>query len=60
MTHDREEMVKDLAMLDGKPPYDGPGNHCRNDAYFGRSLLRKYQVESIEELRSLASRRKTP
>jgi len=44
------ELEKDLAMLDGKPPYDGPENPCRADAYYARSLQVKYGA-TIEELR---------
>jgi len=44
------ELEKEMAMLDGKPPYDGPENPCRGDAYYATSLQRKYGA-TIEELR---------
>lgn len=35
---------KDLSILYGLPPYDGPGNICLHDAYFARSIEQKYHT----------------
>jgi hypothetical protein len=45
-------LVDDLAKLDGKPPYDGPENICRNDAYYEKALEKKYGVP-VQTLRRL-------
>mgnify|MGYP005870276485 CR=1 FL=1 len=39
----------DLKRLYGRPPHNDPGNLCRNDAYFARSLVFKYGT-SLSEL----------
>ena len=38
----RELIIDDLKMLQGLPPHDGGGNHCRGDGYFARSLEKEY------------------
>ncbi len=45
-----EEITDDLKKLDGKPPYNGGSNICRDDTYFALSLEKKYG-SSILELR---------
>lgn len=44
------EVRRDLAKLDGDPPYDTPSNIVRSDPYFARSLEKKYGMD-IQELR---------
>ena len=44
------QKIDDLKKLDGKAPYDGGSNICRDDAYFAHSLESKYG-KSIKELR---------
>lgn len=46
----KSEAIDDLKKLDGDPPYDTPSNISRNDAYFGKSLEKKYGMP-LEELR---------
>lgn len=48
-----EELRTDLAKLDGTPPFDGPENPCRGDAYFAQSLEAKYNA-NLELLRKAA------
>lgn len=36
------ELIKDLKMLNGIPPYDGPENYVRGDGYFANSFKEKY------------------
>lgn len=38
----------DLRKLFGYPPYDGPSNICRNDAYFASAIVRKYGKQIAE------------
>jgi len=44
------EAKRMLAVLDGKAPYDGPENICRNDAIYGRSIEREFKM-TVAELR---------
>lgn len=48
----RRALEDDLAKLDGRPPYDTGSNICRSDAYFARSLEKKYGG-TIEEFRKM-------
>lgn len=50
------EIRDDLAKLNGEPPYNTPSNICWNDAYFGKSLERKYGA-TIDELQRIVGRR---
>lgn len=50
-----KELRKDLGMLFGWPPYDGPENICRADGYFANSLEKKYG-KPIEELETILER----
>lgn len=44
----------DLAKFDGKPPYDGPENICRNDNYFLQYMLKRWGVDDLDMLRKIA------
>jgi len=44
-----------LAILDGKPPYDGPSNICRNDGYYAQSIEQTFGM-SIADLRKNVER----
>lgn len=52
---DITKLKDDLKRLDGKPPYDGPENICRNDAYFAKAMEREYG-KPLKELRKIAGR----
>ncbi len=41
----KKEAFTELSMLNGLPPYDDGGNHCRDDGYFAASLKRKYNMD---------------
>lgn len=47
------KLKDDLKRLDGKPPYDDPGNPCRNDAYFAKAMEAEYG-KPLKELRKIA------
>ena len=47
------KLKDDLKCLDGKPPYDGPENISRNDAYFVKYMEHEYG-KPLEELRKIA------
>jgi len=44
-----------LDRLDGKAPFDGPDNICRNDAIYGRNIERKFGM-TVAELRKAVGR----
>lgn len=48
-----EKLKDQFARLDGDPPYDGPGNIERNDAYSMRAMEREWGMP-IAELRKIA------
>ena len=50
---DLEQLKRDLAILDGIPPWDDPSNLCRNDSYYAKSLEQKYG-KKLDELRKIA------
>lgn len=47
-------LKRDLAVLDGDPPYDGGNNICKNDYVYTHSLVVKWGA-SIDELRQRLS-----
>lgn len=47
---DFRKLEDKLAKLDGKPPYNDPGNICWNDGYFARSIEDEF-CAPIDELR---------
>lgn len=49
---DRTELVEDLKQLLGLPPFNEPSNINWGDAYFGKSLERKYG-RNIPQLRKM-------
>jgi len=52
---DIAKLKRNLMLLDGKPPYNTPNNHCWNDVYFRRSIEKEFG-EPIEELRKIVKR----
>lgn len=54
---DRKNAQDDLNRLDGKPPYDDPGNPCRGDGYFALSIEKKWGM-SISQVRRLVARQR--
>ena len=54
-----EELEKDVRMLLGLPPYDGPTNICWNDNYFAHSLKIKYGEKALRDMeKKLRAKRK--
>ena len=49
---DWTEAETDLKKLRGLPPYDGPSNICRGDAYFAMGIEKRYGM-SISKLDKL-------
>lgn len=47
-----DKLAKDLAMLDGDPPYNEMSNICWNDAYFANWIKRHYGFP-LEKLRRI-------
>jgi hypothetical protein len=50
-----KQLCDDLNKLDGKPPYNEPSNICWGDAYFAKSLEKKYN-KPLDELYKIAQR----
>lgn len=48
--------VKDLRMLNGLPPFDGPGNICRSDGHFAASIERKYPRALLDKAKAQIQR----
>lgn len=46
----KKSAIDKLAMFDGTPPHDGPGNPCRADGHFARSIVEEFGM-SISDLR---------
>jgi len=40
----RKEAVKELSILYGIPPYDGPENICLADGYFAKSIESRFHT----------------
>ena len=42
------DIIYDLKKFYGLPPHNDPGNICRNDMYFLRSLQEKYSRKELD------------